>query len=78
MKTRTALKAVRVNDDIANRYYQKKAIQSVYDAFGTRNRRKALLVMVTESGKTRTRLRMFSFATAGSKICCFWLTAACW
>ena len=54
MKDRTPLKAVRVNDDISNRYYQKEAIQAVCDAFGERNRRKALLVMATGSGKTRT------------------------
>ena len=54
MKSRTALKAVRVNDEISNRYYQKEAIQAICDAFDDRNRRKALLVMATGSGKTRT------------------------
>ncbi|CAB1247622.1 Type I restriction-modification system R subunit [Ruminococcaceae bacterium BL-4] len=54
IQSRTALKAVRVNDEIANRYYQKEAIQAVCDAFDARNRRKALLVMATGSGKTRT------------------------
>ncbi len=54
MKSRTALNAVRVNDDISNRYYQKEAIQAICDAFDDRNRRKALLVMATGSGKTRT------------------------
>lgn len=54
MQSRTELKAVRVNDEIANRYYQKEAIQAVCDAFDARNRRKALLVMATGSGKTRT------------------------
>lgn len=54
MKSRTALKAVRINDEISNRYYQKEAIQAICDAFDDRNRRKALLVMATGSGKTRT------------------------
>ncbi|MDF3005083.1 MAG: type restriction enzyme EcoKI subunit [Oscillospiraceae bacterium] len=54
MKSRTALNAVRANDKIADRYYQKEAIQAVCDAFDKRNRRKALLVMATGSGKTRT------------------------
>lgn len=54
MRDRTPLKAVKINDDISNRYYQKEAIQAVCDAFGERNRRKALLVMATGSGKTRT------------------------
>jgi len=54
MRGRTTLTAVRIDDDISGRYYQKEAIQSVCDAFGGRNRRKALLVMATGSGKTRT------------------------
>lgn len=54
MKSRAALNAVRVNDKVADRYYQKEAIQAVCDAFDKRNRRKALLVMATGSGKTRT------------------------
>ena len=54
MTGRTHLKAVRISDEISDRYYQKEAIQSVCDAFGERNRRKALLVMATGSGKTRT------------------------
>jgi len=54
MKDRKPLTGVTVKDEISNRYYQKEAIQSVCDAFGERNRRKALLVMATGSGKTRT------------------------
>lgn len=54
IKDRTPLKGVRISDDISDRYYQKEAIQAICDAFGDRNRRKALLVMATGSGKTRT------------------------
>lgn len=54
MRDRTSLGAARINDAISNRYYQKEAVQSVCDAFDGRNRRKALLVMATGSGKTRT------------------------
>lgn len=54
MRSRTPLGAVRVSDAITDRYYQKEAVQAVCDAFGDRNRRKALLVMATGSGKTRT------------------------
>lgn len=43
-----------VDKDIAGRYYQEGAIKAVCDAFGNKNRRKALLVMATGSGKTRT------------------------
>ncbi|NLY08409.1 MAG: DEAD/DEAH box helicase family protein [Tissierellia bacterium] len=54
IKDRTPLKGVRISDEISDRYYQKEAIQAICDAFGERNRRKALLVMATGSGKTRT------------------------
>lgn len=50
---RTSLKNVVVDRNIAGRYYQESAIKSVCEAF-QRNRRKALLVMATGSGKTRT------------------------
>ena len=51
---RTSLKNVTVKKNIAGRYYQEGAIKAVCDAFDNRNRRKALLVMATGSGKTRT------------------------
>lgn len=50
---RTSLKNVIVDQNIAGRYYQESAIKAVCEAF-QRNRRKALLVMATGSGKTRT------------------------
>ena len=51
---RVSLKNVMVKKSIAGRYYQEGAIKAVCDAFDKRNRRKALLVMATGSGKTRT------------------------
>lgn len=51
---RTHLDHVTVDANIAGRYYQKAAIQAVCDSFDAKNRRKALLVMATGSGKTRT------------------------
>ena len=51
---RTSLAHVTVNQAIAGRYYQEAAIRAVCDAFDRGNRRKALLVMATGSGKTRT------------------------
>lgn len=51
---RTSLKNIIVDRNIAGRYYQEAAIKAVCDSFGTKNRRKALLVMATGSGKTRT------------------------
>ena len=51
---RTSLAHVTVDRNIAGRYYQEGAIKAVCDSFDRRNRRKALLVMATGSGKTRT------------------------
>ncbi len=51
---RASLKNVVVDKHIAGRYYQEAAIKAVCEAFDKKNRRKALLVMATGSGKTRT------------------------
>ncbi len=51
---RTSLKHVSVDKTIASRYYQEAAIKVVCNSFDEKNRRKALLVMATGSGKTRT------------------------
>lgn len=51
---RTSLKHVAVDKKIAGRYYQESAIKAVCGSFDEKNRRKALLVMATGSGKTRT------------------------
>ena len=51
---RTSLKNIVVDQKIAGRYYQEAAIRAVCDSFGEENRRKALLVMATGAGKTRT------------------------
>mgnify|MGYP002680462855 FL=1 len=56
---RTSLKNVMVDQKIAGRYYQEGAIKAACDAFA-RNRRKALLVMATGSGKTRTVIALCS------------------
>lgn len=54
LSMRTSLKHVMVDKDIAGRYYQEAAIKAVCNSFDEKNRRKALLVMATGSGKTRT------------------------
>ncbi len=53
-KMRSSLKYITVDHSIAGRYYQEGAIRAVCDSFDTKKRRKALLVMATGSGKTRT------------------------
>ena len=51
--TRRPLIEVKTDDAICGRYYQERAIRKVADVFD-RRQRKALLVMATGSGKTRT------------------------
>ena len=51
---RESLDAAEADPKIAGRYYQKEAVRAVCDSFDRGNRRKALLVMATGSGKTRT------------------------
>ena len=54
---RTQLDVAQVKDEIAGRYYQKRAIGSIAEQF-TQSRRKALLVMATGSGKTRVAIAL--------------------
>lgn len=50
-----SLKSIEINDDISNRPYQKLAIHSVCNALENKQM-KALLVMATGTGKTRTAI----------------------
>lgn len=54
---RQSLDTAQVKDAIAGRYYQKRAIGSIFEQF-TQARRKALLVMATGTGKTRTAIAL--------------------
>jgi len=57
LQRRSSLKRlgdVPLDDAIAGRYYQQRAIRRVGEAFEKHAQRKALLVMATGSGKTRT------------------------
>lgn len=51
---RVNLKNICVDKKIAGRYYQEGAVKAVCTNFDEKKRRKALLVMATGSGKTRT------------------------
>lgn len=53
-RMRISLNHVSVDKNIAGRYYQEGAVKAVCDSFDEKKRRKALLVMATGSGKTRT------------------------
>ena len=52
-RMRTSLAHIVIDKKIAGRYYQEQAIRAVCESFD-HNRRKALIVMATGSGKTRT------------------------
>ena len=52
--SKESLKNIHIDEQIAGRYYQEAAVKAVCDSFEEQNRRKALLVMATGSGKTRT------------------------
>jgi len=54
---RTPLDVATVKDAIAGRYYQKRAIGSLFAQFA-QSRRKGLLVMATGTGKTRTAIAL--------------------
>lgn len=52
--TRKSLAAATINESIVERYYQTRAIRHIGEAFEKDNQRKALVVMATGAGKTRT------------------------
>src|SRR5207244_2122263 len=52
--TRRKLAEAEISNTIVERYYQTRAIRRISEAFETDNSRKALLVMATGAGKTRT------------------------
>src|SRR6185369_13995134 len=53
-ETRSSLAQAPINPTIVERHYQTRAIRSIGEAFERDHDRKALLVMATGSGKTRT------------------------
>ena len=55
-ENKTSLLEVPINPFITDRLYQQEAIRRVCEAFEVKKRRKALLVMATGTGKTRTAM----------------------
>ena len=53
-ETRRTLAEASISSEIVERYYQTRAIRHISEAFERDNDRKALLVMATGAGKTRT------------------------
>ncbi|MCC2693464.1 DEAD/DEAH box helicase family protein [Nodularia sp. LEGE 04288] len=56
--TRKSLAAANIKPSIAERYYQTRAIRRITEAFETDKDRKALVVMATGAGKTRTAIAL--------------------
>ncbi len=52
--TRSSLAKTPINEEIVERFYQKRAIGRIGEAFEKDHERKALVVMATGAGKTRT------------------------
>ena len=52
--SRRSLSEAEINSKIADRYYQTRAVRRIGEAFEQDNDRKALVVMATGAGKTRT------------------------
>jgi type I restriction enzyme, R subunit len=52
--TRASLAAAEINDKIVERFYQQRAIRRIGETFEKDHERKALVVMATGAGKTRT------------------------
>lgn len=53
-KTRKSLGSEEIDTEIVERYYQTRAIRRIAETFEGENQRRALLVMATGAGKTRT------------------------
>lgn len=66
-KERKPLNEIPIDDKITDRYYQKEAIRAVCEAIET-GHRKALLVMATGTGKTRTASSLTDVMSRGGYI----------
>ena len=62
-ETRKPLKAADIDDCIVGRHYQTRAVRRVGEAFEADHLRKALLVMATGAGKTRTVIALVDVLT---------------
>jgi type I restriction enzyme R subunit len=61
--TRLPLSSVGVNSTIVERHYQRRAIKRIGESFEIDKRRKALVVMATGAGKTRTVIALADVLT---------------
>ncbi len=80
-ETRKPLAPEDIDRDIVERFYQERAIRRVAEAFERDKQRKALLVMATGAGKTRTVIALADLLDArelGASACCSSPTARRW
>lgn len=66
--TQKPLSKVEIDTDIAGRYYQTRAIGRVCESFEKDHLRKALLVMATGSGKTRTVIALTDLLMRANRV----------
>jgi type I restriction enzyme R subunit len=57
-RNRKPLSTIQIKDSIVNRSYQTEAIRRIAETFEVKKKRKALLVMATGTGKTRTAMAL--------------------
>lgn len=57
-RNRKPLSTIQIKDSIVNRSYQTEAIRRIAETFEIKKKRKALLVMATGTGKTRTAMAL--------------------
>lgn len=70
-QNRKPLNSILIKESIVNRSYQGEAIRRISEAFDIKKKRKALLVMATGTGKTRTAMALIDVllrANAAQKI----------
>ena len=69
-KTRKQLVEAKINEAIVERYYQTRAIRRPDEAFEKDRDRKALVVMATGAGKTRTVIALCDLLLRWPPVCC--------
>ncbi len=67
-KNSKKLHLVTIKQDIVNRSYQQEAIRSITEAFDKHKIRKALLVMATGTGKTRTAIALIDLLMRAKRV----------
>ena len=70
----------KIDEAIVERYYQSRAIRRIGEAFERDVDRKALVIMATGAGKTRTVIALCDLLMRcnWASVCCFSLTVSHW